>query len=345
MKLGLIGWYGHANYGDERILYCIKRFFLGYEFYITHSWSDARHKIDELNKCDYILIGGGGLILRNIGYQTSLICDLKKPFGLIGVSVEAKHKSMENFFEIIKQRAEFILVRDKQSKEYLDNHYKVIVGPDLTFLYPFNVVKEVKDDDVCGLNLRDWYYWKSTLYGKYYNFMLRIDNKLIRKFYPFEKWRPNMIIEIVKRNFNETLPIPFYFEKNRIYSILGKNMLNDVDVLSKYFKNVPSTFNVKLYHNIRYLIGMRYHSIVFATQCGIPFVSLSYQPKNDTFCSDMGLNILSADIYKLNELENKINYIKKHYQQIRAHLISYREKSIQDINYIFRSLSLLIEKK
>ena len=63
-----------------------------------------------------------------------------------------------------------------------------------------------------------------------------------------------MIIEIVNKNFNKALPIPFYFEKNKIYYILGKNMLNDVDALSKYFKNVPSTFNVKLYNNIRYLI-------------------------------------------------------------------------------------------
>ena len=181
MRLGVIGWYGHDNYGDERILYCIKRFFSDCELFIT-SISDARHNIDELNKCDYILIGGGGLILRNIGYHQDFIRDFKKPFGLIGVSVEARHKNMHEFFNTIKEKAEFILVRDRQSKEYLNNHYKVIVGPDLTFLYPFDVVDEVKED-VCGFNLRDWYYWKSELYGHYYNLMLKANSKfpLIRK--------------------------------------------------------------------------------------------------------------------------------------------------------------------
>lgn len=334
MRLGLIGWYGHNNYGDERISYCIQRFFSGYEFFITSGWSDARLKINELNKCDYILIGGGGLILRDIGGQTDIIRHLKKPFGFIGVSIEAKHKSMKEFLEISKQKAEFIMVRDKQSKEYFDNHYKIIIGPDLTFLYPFHVISEVKGD-VCGLNLRDWHYWKGILHGHYYNLMRKIENKfsVVKKIYPFAKWSPSTAVKIVKKDFKDVLPIPFYFESN---------VTNDVDVLSRYFKNVPSLFSINLYNNIRYLVGMRYHSVVFATQCGIPFVSLSYQPKNDTFCSGMGLDMLSVDIYKVDELETKIDYIKNHYQQIRKHLISYRENCIQDIKYIFRSISNLI---
>ena len=336
MKLGLIGWYGHDNYGDERMLYCIKRFFPDYEFFITSGWDDARRKIDELNKCNYILIGGGGLILRDIGLQTDIIKNLKKPFGLIGVSVEAKHKSMEEFFEIIKQKAEFILVRDKQSKEYLNNHYKVIVGPDLTFLYPFDIVKEI-EEDICGLNLRDWYYWNATLHGGYHNSMLKVNRIIpwIKKIYPFPKWSPAKVVKIVEKNFKDVLPIPFYF---------GANNINDRDVLLRYFERVPSNFNPSVYSNIRYLIGMRYHSIVFAAQCGIPFVSLSYQPKNDTFCSDTGLDMLSVDIYKINKIESKIDYIKKHHQQIRERLILYRENSVQDIQYIFQSISGLIKQ-
>lgn len=333
-KLGLIGWYGHDNYGDERILYCIKRFFLNYEFFITSGWEDARFKMDELNKCDYVLIGGGGLILRNISYQTDIIRDLKRSFGFIGVSIEAKHECMDDFFELIKRKADFIMVRDNQSKEYLNNHYKVITGPDLTFLYPFNVVNEVKND-VCGFNLRDWYYWRGTLYGNYHNLMTKIDNKFswIRKIYPFQKWDPNKSVKILKKNFKYILPIPFYFETTAS---------NDLDVLSRYFKNVPSTFDAGIYNNIRYLIGMRYHSIVFAAQLGIPFISLSYQPKNYTFCSSMGLDMLSVDIYKISELENKIDYIKDHYQQIRDYLILNRDKCNKEVTYIFQSISDLI---
>ena len=167
----------------------------------------------------------------------------------------------------------------------------------MTFLYPFDIVSDLKDD-TCGFNLRDWYYWKAELHGVYHNTILRIDNKFpwIRNIYPFQKWDPSSAVEIVKKNFRGILPIPFYLETN---------VVSDFDVLSRYFKNVPSTFGAGLYNNIRYLIGMRFHSIVFATQSGIPFISLSYQPKNNTFCSDMGLDMLSVDIYKINELEKK----------------------------------------
>jgi polysaccharide pyruvyl transferase WcaK-like protein len=336
MKLGIIGYYGHSNYGDERILYCIKRFFSKCDFLITSGWEDARKRMNDLNQCDYILIGGGGLILRNIGYRTDIIRGLRKPFGLIGISIETKHRSMEKFLEIIKNKAEFILVRDKQSKNYLNNHYKVILGPDLTFLYPFDVVSELKED-ICGLNLRDWHYWKATLHGRYYNLMQHLNNKFtwLEKYYPFVKWDPNRVIKIVKKKFEEVLPIPLYFESN---------CTNDKNILSKYFKNVPAQFNIKFYEHIRYLVGMRYHSLAFATQCGIPFVSLSYEPKNENFCSDIRLNNLSINIYKLNELENKINYIKNNYQQIRKHIILYRDKYIREIKYILQSILHLVNE-
>jgi len=263
--------------------------------------------------------------------------------GLIGVSIEANHESMKAFFEAIKQKAEFILVRDRQSKKYLEDHYKVIVGPDLTFLSPWDVCSEVKAD-VCGLNLRDWYYWQSELHGRWHHFMERIDSVWSRRFYPFAKWNPDETVRRVKESFERVLPIPFYFEKKENGGLPGRNTLNDINVLSKYFSEVPSVFDPTQYQHIRYLMGMRYHSIVFAVQCGIPFLSLSYQPKNDTFCSDMGLDVLSLDIYKTDEWEQKVDYLKAHYQEIRGQLIDLRAKYYHEIQYIFRSLLNLISK-
>jgi len=337
MKLGIIGWYGHDNYGDERILYCLKRYFSNDELFVTGDWEDARCKLEELNNCDFVLIGGGGLILRNICYHTDIICNLKRPFGLIGVSVEAKHKSMNCFLKIIKDKADFIMVRDKQSKTCLDDHNKVIIGPDLTFLYPFDIVDEVKND-ICGFNLRDWYYWKGVLYGSFHNLMLRIDKRFpwVRKYYWLRKWDPNKIVRIVKKSFEMILPMPFYFESTAKH---------DAYVLSRYFQDVPSVFDASIYHKIRYLIGMRYHSIIFAVQSGIPFISMSYQPKNESFCSDIGLEMLSVNIYKSKELDKKIEYLKNNYQQIRNHLIYIRDKSNQDIVDILKLISEIIEER
>jgi polysaccharide pyruvyl transferase WcaK-like protein len=250
---------------------------------------------------------------------------------------------MNELFETIKRKAEFILVRDHQSKRYLGGHYKIIVGPDLTFLSPMDVCAEVKED-VCGLNLRDWYFWKSELHGQYHHFMERIDNMGGRRFYPLAKWNPDEIAKRVKARFESVLPLPFYFEKKEGGSAPGRNNLIDVNVLSKYFSEVPSVFDPCQYQRIRYLMGMRYHSIVFAVQCGIPFLSLSYQPKNDTLCSDMGLGMLSTDIYNASECEKKIEYLKTHYKDIRDHMIDYGAKCQSEIQYIFRSLLNLISR-
>lgn len=159
-------------------------------------------------------------------------------------------------------------------------------------------------------------------------------SSVFKKIYPLKKWTPDKAVEIINRNFKYILPIPFYSEKNAI---------NDYIILSRYFQDVSPFFDITLYNKIRYLVGMRYHSIIFATQCGIPFISLSYQPKTEKFCSDIGLKMLSVDIFNLKELESKINYIKDNYEEIRKYLISYREDAIKDIRYIFRSISTLIK--
>ncbi|MGA1864507.1 MAG: polysaccharide pyruvyl transferase family protein, partial [bacterium] len=205
----------------------------------------------------------------------------------------------------------------------------------LTFLYPFDIVDE-KKDDICGFNLRYWFFWKAQLHGGYHNLMIKMNSicSVLKNIYPLKKWEPDKTVEIIKRNFKHILPITFYSEENTI---------NDYVILSGYFKNVNPLFDISLYDKIRYLVGMRYHSIIFAVQCGIPFISLSYQPKSIKFCSDIDLSMLSVDIFNLNELEDKIDYVKDNYQHIRNHILSYREKAVNEIKYIFTSISDLIK--
>lgn len=335
MKIGLIGWYGHNNYGDERMLFCIRRYFSRHDVFVTSAWNEARDNLSKLNKCNYVLVGGGGFTLNSSGRAKEIILGLTVPFAAIGISIEAMHSEMREFIDILTQRAEFILVRDRRSKMLMGNHYKVIVGPDLTFLYPFKIV-DVVEDNICGLSLMHWFWWRNDNWGCYHNIMKFLNKHIpiFERIYLGKKWNPQISVRIIRSKFSEVYPIPFYFEE-------GAN--NDIRLLKRYFQNVPERFDISTYGKIRYLVGMRYHSIVFATQCGIPFISLSYEPKNDEFCSELGLDVLSLDIYKkMDELESKVDYIQDHYHKIRARLIEYREKSIREIRYIFKSISRLI---
>jgi polysaccharide pyruvyl transferase WcaK-like protein len=337
MKIGIIGWYNHSNYGDDRILYCLKTALVGNDFFIVDGFKDARNKMEELNKCDFVLIGGGGMILKNSRFYIDVIENLKKPVGFIGISIEAYGRNMNNLLQAMKDKAEFILVRDKSSREKLNNHFKVIVGPDLTFLQPFEVAAEVKED-VCALNLRYWQYWKGDYQSYYYYFMEKIVNKMTNasKIYPFTKWDQEKLSSKIKNSFDKILPMPIYFEN-------ASGVINDHDLMEKYFNGLPTDFSQDILDKTRYLIGMRLHSIIFAMQAGIPFLSLSYQPKNVNFCVDSGLGDLSVDIYDLKDLDKKIAYLKNNYDKLREQIVADRQKNIDEINYIFKIILKLIK--
>lgn len=330
MKLGVIGWSGHENFGDERMIYCIRRLFDGADFFVATSWENAREHMSDLNQCDFILIGGGGLILRGANRHVDILEQIQPPFGFFGVSIEANHRDMSDFFEAMCSLARFILLRDAHSQEILNHHPKTIVGPDITFLFPYEVAPDVPEDS-CALNLRDWFFWNSELDGWFHRKMVRLDRKYrkLEKYYPFERWRPWRVVRFVRQHFDHVYPFPFYFESGR---------RNDYGVLSEYFSETPSYFDETLLERVRYLVAMRFHALVFALQRAVPFLSLSYQPKNAMFCRDLGLPQLSVDIYSLKDLPGSLSMLKTERRFLRERFLDIRADYTAEIGRIVRHI-------
>ncbi len=314
MKIGIIGWYGHENAGDERLLLTLRRFYKGNEFLIASGLDDASRKIDDINCCDYVLLGGGGLILRGFGRYAEFIEKLRPKFGCVGISVEAVHRDNEAFIDAIKTKADFIYVRDVNSQTLLECHPKVVVGPDLSYLYPFKLV-EPKREECCGLNLRHWHYAKAEYGGRLYRSLVSLDKRFsnFKRIYPFTKWEPGRLVTNLRNRFDTVFPLPLYTEGYR---------KNDIKELQHFFRNVPLSFSPHLFNEIRYLVGMRLHSLIFASQMGIPFLSLSYQPKNVEFCKSIQMDC-SIDLFNMSGLHERLEYLKEHYDEIRAHLIEF----------------------
>ena len=336
MQIGLIGWYGKSNAGDERILYCIQRFFASDEIVITTAWQNAWERIDELNRCDFVLIGGGGLVLRGVNRWTKLLTALKPPFGCIGISVETQHPDAQEFINILKARARFILVRDKQSATYLDENSKVIIGPDLTFLYPYDITSQVKEE-VLALNLRPWHYWRSELDSTGYAWMQRL-NELFptaEKFYPLPKWKPVRVINQLAQHFDSIIPVPLDTKPGTT---------GDVTLLQAYFKDVSDTFRPDRLAASRYLIGMRLHSLIFACQMGIPFLSLSYMPKNHQFCTSLGLEEFSLSLYKLSLFPKALANLQVKSEELREKLVEIRDLNHVTIHQIMTHIQRLMIK-
>jgi polysaccharide pyruvyl transferase WcaK-like protein len=324
MKIGIIGWYGRSNAGDERILYCLKKYFAGQDISVFTAWQDAWERVEELNRCDFVLIGGGGLIIPGVGHSSKLLSSIHVPFGCVGISVETKHASVGEFVSLLMDKAEFVLVRDHQSADYLGFHDKVLVGPDLTFLYPFDVV-DLFQKEIVGVNLRPWHYWRGELYTPSYHWMSILNGKFpsLKQIYPFSKWDPKRITTALRQQFSTLLPLPLD---------TSPNSSNDIQLLELFFDNVDPKFSPGSLATCRYLVGMRLHSLIFACQMGIPFISLSYMPKNEQFCQEIGLPHMSVPLHDYRHFPIVLANLLKDARQIREHLIEIRYENSCLIN-------------
>ncbi len=323
MRLGLIGWYGHGNAGDERILYCLRRLFAGDELLVTRSFDDAWGRLNELNRCDFVLLGGGGLIVRGFNRYARLFESLRVPFGCIGLGVEARHADNETLIQVLLDRAEFVLVRDTASQQRLKCYPNVQVGPDLTFLYPYEVAKW-PEDDVCGLSLRPWAFWEAEFRGRRDRLMRWLSRRLpaLEPLYPLKKWDPARAVAVVRRRCAQVVPLPLHCSPQ------GDS---DVHVLRRFFQKVDGRFRPESLGRCRYLVGMRLHSLIFACQTAIPFVSLSYQPKNVAFCADLGMEAVSVSLYDCGQLDAALVRMKDEAAEIRRRLLSIREEKVRAV--------------
>lgn len=332
MRIGIIGWYGHDNVGDERILASLQHYFDGHELLVTSSFDDAHARLDELNACDYVLVGGGGLILRGSGRHSAFVEQIRPALSCVGISVEAVHEDNQALIDVLLHKADVIYVRDARSRTLLNNHPKVVAGPDLTFLYPFAPVVPV-EDDVCGVNLRQWAYWSFEFRGRADTFMRKLDRRLpsLQQIYPFAKWQPQQAVAMLQDSFDRLIPLSLYSEPGHV---------TDTRILSNYFAQVDDEFDVRHLEQCRYLVAMRLHALIFACQMGIPFVSLSYQPKNEAFCRQLDMAHLSIPLTDLDKLAGAVVALKSEWTQLRERMLDFTEMQRSKGHAVMHELSL-----
>lgn len=330
MKIAIAGWYKQNNAGDDRILYCLQKYLGITNTKIFVAWKDVVNRIDEINQYDLLLIGGGGLIIRNGNSIVEKLNNIKIPVALVGISVEY---STNNglLIEYFDKKCEFILVRDKRSALFFNTNKRVFVGPDLTFLYPLQPLNKNYNDE-CSVNLRPWHYWKGEQYSYFYYKFKLLNHKFpfINKIYPFGKWNPGKLISLLENHFNELSPAPFH-------SIRGSG-IDDSKLLKQFFDDVPVNFDFHKFMNSDYYVGMRLHGLIFATQLGIPFISLSYMPKSKEFCSMVGMKDYSLDLWDSRDWEKTIINLKNNRESITEQLVATNKLFNQEITQIFHSI-------
>jgi len=326
VRVAIIGYYRNSNAGDDRILWVFQRLFQNHEITVFSGIHEAIRNKEDLDKHDLAILGGGGIIVRDMNSVAGFIRDIKPKLLVLGVSVEAVHRDNIDFIRAMLDKAEVIYVRDKASKERLRSHSKVLVGPDLTFLYPFSPTGEETISErsgVCGINIRPWYPLNVEFRGKIHRLVTIVERhvpwlwNLCLGVIPVRKWKPQRVVLSLQKRFDTVVPIPMWTKPG---------VKNDVLEMSKWFTEVPRKFSIELIRNCGQVVGMRLHFAIFACQVGVPFVSLAYQPKNYGFCESVSEAIgfdPCVSIFDTGKLWEKIDYIHRNRKWLHNALIDF----------------------
>lgn len=273
MKIAVFGYYNALNAGDDRIQYCITRLFQGNTIvFLPHYLPPAE---EYLQSFDWILIGGGGLVFDRVGIWVNTKQWIKKcraNIGVFGLGVNRVSPDLLPELSHLIEKADFFYVRDEKSKSLLNNHPKVKVQPDLTWIFPFSVEKSTKVSNKIAINLLPCH-WKE---------------------FDVERWVKELELSAFDIN-----PFPLNFNRDR-----------DYDLLKKYFGNsITQEFSLQPLIDSEILVACRYHAIVFAMQIGKPFIAINYDEKVQRLLSEANLSELCLETTEFDCLSEKIDFV------------------------------------
>ena len=322
------GYHGFSNSGDEALLFAIlntlRKKCPSLDFTVlskTPAETSAVYGVKsvsrfnpfkiirEMKNSKMLLFGGGSLLqdvtsAKSIIYYLTIInlaqkCGLKTMLYANGIGPISKKFSRKLASEILN-KVDLITLRDDKSDEELKSlgvtKPKIIITADPAFTidtentssgrFFTNIAGVPSGTKLCIVSIRNWKnsspYFKSDL-AKLLDFM--VEN---HKIYPL------------------FVPMQYPEDTEISKSVLGL-MKNEGYIINKEL-SVPEMFSVLSEAEI--LIGMRLHSLIYATTLAIPAMPICYDPKISAFMESLNqpdrVDVESFDYAKAERLLNTI---------------------------------------
>lgn len=365
MKIVISGFYGFGNTGDEAILesvvdslrneipevditvfsfapeetsrkYHVKSLYRGWR-------RDVFKKINALKEADLMISGGGGLLQDK--YPTKFIFG-PLPYYLLVVFLTKLVGTKVMFFsqgigpvntrygkllmKLFANMADRITVRDEYSKELLHklgvNRPKTTVTSDIVFAYqmkPDNAclgsLSLSSSDQLVAVSVRPWFH-----HTYYYKEIAVALDQLIEKrnitpvFVPMEGHHDHLAAkQVVKQMIHgdKCHLLGTHFSPNQYLNFISKTKL---------------------------VMGMRLHSLIFATLTAVPHVGISYDKKVESLLKRNGMWEFSTDLESLNAKEIVDNAISLLDQ--REHHVSVVKQNADLLRHeAYRNMDILKE--
>ncbi len=350
MKFLVLGYYGFFNSGDDAILHAvcqdIKAQNKDNEITVMSKNPESTREeygvnsiyrfklldvIKEIKKADVVVFGGGSLLQnitsnRSLQYYLtimSLAVKFKKKTMLYanGVGPIFTDKKQKETAKVLNKLTK-ITVRDAESAKFL---YNIGVKADkvkLTADPVYNIKFDKKD--ISELLVKE----NLDLQGK------EFVSVYFRKFGEDESYIENCakLFDRVYKEFGlPVLFVPMEHENDKELSIKIQNKMETTSYIFNERVKVDEMFEV--IGNSKLVLGMRLHSLIYASVQNTPMVAFSYDPKVDSFAKQLGVDVVEYNNFDVEEVLGNIKNILDNYDETKLKL---------DTNYqIIKEKSLL----
>jgi len=319
-RVVISGYYGYDNIGDEAILYSIIQAIKGFnseiEIFVLSSSPEetsqrynvkaaGRYNLPEiisiLKGADLFISGGGSLIQD--------VTSMKSPFYYLTILQLARVLSKKSVFfcqgvgplnnrfvrlATLKtlEKVDLISVRDINSKKLLENiglaGDEIIKSVDPVFLLDDATAinrNNITGDNILGISVRPW------ADNSYIQPMAAGVNQLIEDY-------PDLKVHL----------IPFHKGEDERLSESFSELLNTDRIRLLKAQSHPARM-IDYYEEIDILLGVRLHSLIYATITATPFVGISYDPKIDSYLSELEKRPAgSTELIKPERVYERLSY-------------------------------------
>ncbi len=273
MKIGLVGYFGWGNYGDELFLQIHHQIFAGHELITFHDpiKNELLLNVDQLvESVDAIVIGGGDLLMP--WFKSWLYFDerfLTKPVFIFGVGVpdrgaEPDPTVLAHYQKFLSHPSiKLFSCRDQESIDWVQTHLKldreILLYPDmvLSLIFPQCVV----DSRAVGVVVRNQEMYDNTQ-------MLKIAEVILQFGYS---------LKLILLGTEGITLADDYHALQHVKIPNCEIVVRDTTLLLS--KEIASC---------KYLLSMRFHGLIAAYKSGVPFISLNIESKFTSFMMQTG---------------------------------------------------------
>ena len=326
-KIAVLGYYGKGNLGDERIRSTFVKALSNHDLTFFLAWSDLKFRIDEINQHDALIIGGGGLIIRNANAHCQWLEKVAIPILTLGISINSNSRDNRKFLRLLCKKSVFFNVRDRYSLDVAKLYCTIEpkLSADLTFAFPFAPLpsSEVKPHRI-GISLRKWHEFNADQYSP--------------KFHRQRLWKHHLA------KINVEYPIKKFYDESALVQTLGQlNYPTRVIIMDPEHdltfggcsEILSESTILDEFGKCDIIIAMRLHACIFATQLGIPFIALNYMPKVGEFCNSIN-HPYCLDLNDLNRIPGQIEQVFQNYEGIRTSLLNSVQAATLSTNRVFK---------